>query len=231
MNNKIYILCLCLILICVIICVCYNNSINISPKFFHEGDNPHLDSRFQNIENNYDIQKELIKIFKFFTDYCKLNNIEFVLAYGALVGYKFNKKLLPWDDDIDIIMLNDEFLKLTNFENNNFLIEINPNSQTFDISDVNNKISGRVISKQTGLFIDITNYYIDNDLIKCKDGNSFKYDDVFPVKKSIFENIEVNIPKNIDNFLVKKYGKRVLSSTGHGPKGNMHFINNQWIEK
>tara|TARA_B100000886_G_C20374186_1_gene470970 strand:+ start:367 stop:1050 length:684 start_codon:yes stop_codon:yes gene_type:complete len=225
-NNKLFLI-LCLILICILICICYNISINISPKFFHEGYNRHLDYRFQNIENNYNIQEELIKILKFFSDYCKSKNIQFILAHGGLIGYKFNKKLLPWDDDIDIIMMHDEFIKLKNMETKDILIEINPNSKNFSKFDVNNKISGRVISKQTGLFIDITNYYIDNNLIKCKDGHKFKFNDIFPLKKTKIENIDIYVPNNIDNILIKEYGKKVLL-----PKyKNWHFINNEWIKK
>ena len=200
---------------------------NKLPKFFNEGINPHLDARFENINNNYIIHDQLIKLLKFFSNYCNSKNIKFILAHGGLIGYKFNKKLLPWDDDIDVIMLNDEFLKLTNYENDNFLIEINPYSQNFSIFDIKNKISGRVICKKTGLFIDITNYYIDKNLIKCKDGHSFKYNDIFPLIKTQFENIDIYVPNNIDNILIKEYGKKVLL-----PKyKNWHFINNQWIKK
>ena len=124
----------------------------------------------------------------------------------------------------------DEFIKLKNMETKDILIEINPYSKNFSKFDYNNKISGRVISKNWCIYRYLT-FIRKNNYIICKDGNSFKYDDVFPVKKSIFENIEVNIPKNMDNFLLKKYGKRVLSLTGHGPERNMHFINNKWIKK
>lgn len=40
---------------------------------------------------------------------CKKNNIRYYLIYGILIGYMRNADLIPWDDDIDIVMLRDDY--------------------------------------------------------------------------------------------------------------------------
>lgn len=56
-----------------------------------------------------DIQLEiLLAVHK----YCVENNIKYSLACGTLLGAIRHKGFIPWDDDIDICLLRDEYVKL-----------------------------------------------------------------------------------------------------------------------
>ena len=71
------------------------------------------------------INYTLKKLFNFFSSYCKIMNIKPIIMHGSLIGYYFNKKILPWDDDIDVILIEPSISKLKNYSDNNYIIEIN----------------------------------------------------------------------------------------------------------
>ncbi len=52
----------------------------------------------------YEILKNVVKI-------CNDNKIEYFVAYGTLLGTVRHHGTIPWDNDIDIMMLRDEYLK------------------------------------------------------------------------------------------------------------------------
>ena len=56
-----------------------------------------------------EIRKNILQEFH---QYCKENNLRYSLAYGTLLGAVRHKGMIPWDDDIDLIMPREDYEKL-----------------------------------------------------------------------------------------------------------------------
>ena len=54
----------------------------------------------------------MVEILKYFDTLCRKNNIKYSLIGGTLIGAIRNKGIIPWDDDIDIILDKENYKKI-----------------------------------------------------------------------------------------------------------------------
>lgn len=57
-------------------------------------------------------KKIMIRILEYFDKVCRENNIKYSLIGGSLIGAIRHKGIIPWDDDIDVILSRKEYLKI-----------------------------------------------------------------------------------------------------------------------
>ena len=67
-----------------------------------------------NAINKDEHKKILLNLLREFINICDKNNIKYSLIGGSLIGVIRHGGMIPWDDDIDIILMEEEFEKLEN---------------------------------------------------------------------------------------------------------------------
>lgn len=57
-------------------------------------------------------QKELVRMLKVLAEICRENGLQWWLSSGSLLGAARHKGFIPWDDDLDIVMMRKDYRKL-----------------------------------------------------------------------------------------------------------------------
>lgn len=57
-------------------------------------------------------QKELLRMLEFLDKICKQHNIQWWLSSGTLLGAARHEGFIPWDDDMDIVLLKKDYKRL-----------------------------------------------------------------------------------------------------------------------
>lgn len=165
-------------------------------------------------------------------DFCVKHNIKYSLGYGTLIGAIRHKGFIPWDDDIDIFMLRedyDKFIKLYQGGKSYYILHEINNDPTYDLTyakleDSRTLVEEAVCVKNIGLFIDI--FPIDN--------MADDYEESYKLKSSLNLLYRIalikliNISRTKVNFLKKSYywiGKLILAFTP------LHLISEKIIQK
>ncbi|KAH8905884.1 mannosylphosphorylation protein [Coniochaeta sp. PMI_546] len=204
-------------------------------KYFHESTfQAHYDGRFADHALDYLDQKRALRnlMRTYLSTFAQLG-IDTWLVHGSLLGWWWGEKILPWDSDVDVMVTESSIYYLAAYYNmttfwfktpgykqgKNYLLEINPNYENREQTDVHNHIDARWIDTETGLFIDITaaRYNLTHPqgegMMSCKDGHEFRDTYVFPLRKTTFEGVPAKIPYRYKEFLVSEYGEDGLKNT------------------
>ena len=64
-----------------------------------------------------ELKKIQLQILRYFDEFCKKNNISYWLDCGTLLGAIRHNGYIPWDDDIDVGMLREDYDKLIKLNN------------------------------------------------------------------------------------------------------------------
>ena len=59
-----------------------------------------------------EVQNRSLDILSHIDKICRTNDLKYSIFYGSLIGVERHSGFIPWDDDIDIVMLRDDYDKL-----------------------------------------------------------------------------------------------------------------------
>jgi len=167
-------------------------------------------------------KKKVINMLKKVINICDKNGIKVVLMYGTLLGQQRHGGLIPWDDDMDVCIKDDDipmFLSLKDkFKDNGIGLSI-INKTFYKLYDINGLNINNY--KYKWPFIDFFTYSVKKNKVIISDiklkSYTFNKKDFFPLKSGNFENIKALIPNNSPNILNKLYSnnwkKKCISSS------------------
>lgn len=158
--------------------------------------------------------------------------VEVWIMHGTLLGWWWNRAILPWDTDLDVQM-SEESLQFVAASYNmtihlfrvpgydrgrEYMMDVNPHYVNGSTADRPNVIDARWIDIQTGLFIDITALRYDtvaedlgySDRMICKDNHRYLRNEIYPLRDSTLENVAVKVPFSYATLLEREYGKDSL---------------------
>lgn len=206
---------------------------------------PHYDGRFAAKPLAYDDQRfHLRSLIQTYLSTMNDIGAETWLMHGSLLGWFWNRRIMPWDSDLDVMVSEKSMAHLANYYNmtvhhfvlpeieqgRDYLLEINPHWTNGSVNDNMNVIDARWVDMETGLFIDITTLRSNltaqaeeghEGYMMVKDRHHYNFSDIFPLRGSFgFRSVAgpfVVMAKKTDfaDEAIKNLCSRTLPSTYH----------------
>lgn len=130
-------------------------------------------------------REKLIETFKAFDHFCKDKDIRYFAAYGTLIGAVRHQGLIPWDDDIDVWMLPEDYEKFMSYKGkiDDHYDIINDNDENYWLFSLIKFVDTKTTLWEAEEFPCITGVYIDIfPLMECDEkdakANRAEYDAV-----------------------------------------------------
>ena len=98
-------------------CIEFSKFIRKKSKSKHDESNSYLDFLVKSTDFKFnglirDMQLLLCEMLIFFDNVCRKHDLDYMLCYGTLLGAVRHKGFIPWDDDVDLIMMRKDYGKL-----------------------------------------------------------------------------------------------------------------------
>lgn len=155
------------------------------------------------------------------------------IMHGTLLGWWWGGRIMPWDDDLDVMMTLPTLESLVTHNMSLFSVPDAAENRThvylLDISsrltnnnlDMLNTIDARWIDTETGLYVDITALRYDHlrafygnerGWLTAKDAHTYHMGRIFPLRQSTFEGSVVGLPNAYPEILADEYGVTSLTN-------------------
>lgn len=183
--------------------------------------------------------EKLYFVIKYTTEFLEENNIDYCIESGTLLGCVRHNGIIPWDNDADIMIFKDGYLKMKNLidkynNNHHYILHMTPGFRLFYDNESYGELFVYDFDEKLKLyrmafpyinkdFNDNSNYkptFITSDLYF--NHQKYKKETLFPTKKTIFENFYVRTPNNIIDVLKNTYNGNLLECKYYPKLNNQH---------
>ncbi|MDO5814349.1 MAG: LicD family protein [Methanobrevibacter sp.] len=146
------------------------------------------------LESFHDLSYEILRLFD---NVCRKHDLAYWLDYGTLLGSLRHEDFIPWDESIDVGMVQSDYMKLADVfesEKDSDNIDCRINDESFVITYVLPEIKDKVAEINV-------NCYSDGELEE-------KSEIIFPLKQVKFGKYYFSSPNDINEYLDDIYGKK-----------------------
>ncbi|GAM38218.1 mannosylphosphorylation protein [Talaromyces pinophilus] len=204
-------------------------------KYFHESSfSGHYDGRYTDKALDHEDQNaHLSALITTYLSFMDELDVETWIMHGTLLAWWWNQKIFPWDDDLDVQVsepgihflaenynMTEHTFEIPGVGARKYMLEINPHYIVRTTLDRQNVIDGRWIDTSSGLFIDITAVRADDSrrargdkgALMCKDSHLFQENEIFPLRRTVFEGVPAKVPYAYTKLLADEYGQRSMTN-------------------
>lgn len=170
------------------------------------------------------LQLKILDIVKDIDKLCKDNNIEYYILYGSTLGAIRHKGFIPWDDDFDIGMTYDNYIKFLNvceeqLDKSKYYVQMPEKEEDYYLSFSKIRDITTTLIEEGNKDIDIVrSVYVDVFPLVGVPNNKIK-ENILKVNRAFMLSANKNIINNkilrgIFNVILKIFGrKRILKYT------------------
>ena len=175
-----------------------------------------------------DLQLANLSILKWFDDFCKNNNLEYFLFAGSALGQVRHKGTIPWDDDVDVAMLRDDYNKVLDIlrEDSDFPFY----AELFVIEKTGDSIIKIKHRKSDKFYVDVFALDFTGKNISLEEQKSFT-EEIRETRNKIIENKKgsivddlLNIRNKYIDFAAERKGSDILLGVEWGHAEPNWFI-------
>lgn len=155
--------------------------------------------------NKRDSQLRMVEMLKFLDDFCKENHIDYWIDSGTLLGAVRHGGFIPWDDDTDVCMLRNDYLRFVKLFGNkrfgNFVLQTPQTDKGY--------------FRFWSVVRDLKTEYVHSNDMPCEQMLKYKgvLIDVFPVIDR-YSSFSINFAKKI-SWRINHYYASEASSKHH----------------
>jgi len=161
------------------------------------------------------MKDKFYKLMYKFDKICEKHDIKYFAVAGTLLGAVRHKEMIPWDDDIDVGILEDDYDKFKSIDFSKYGLQAHgiEKTNTGKIT-FSHTLNSNV--KRNSVFIDIffmkptggNKYVYSNPEARLSWPNEFFYKhELFPLKKYKFKNITINGPSLYSPYCERAWEK------------------------
>lgn len=183
-----------------------------------------ISPKYKTVDTLRKSQKKLTEILKKFDKFCKKEGIKYWVMYGTLLGTVRHKGWIPWDADLDVSMMESDYVKLVaarkRLHKSLFLQDKKSDPKYTRVIGKVRDIESCYIWPKTdthdGFMIDIFTYRRSGQFLipgrptACKALRKLPVSEVYPLKKLPFDGVSVPVPNDYLKVLTRSYGPKYL---------------------